>query len=129
MKKTADQRDSQFKLSKDGAENEQKQKSGLAWPDMMTQWQIAGAIPSPPKLGERSRLTDKINLHRLTAKQLGESSESIYSSDQLFGEVKRPAADQGLTRLVVRLWEEDNNKNNNHNNNNNRQNLGMSGAR
>ena len=98
-------------------ENEQKQKQ-LVWPDIMTQWQAAGAIPSPPKLGERSKLKDRRNLHRVT----GENSESIYSSDQLFGEVNRHSvSDQGLTRLVVRLWEEDNN-------NNNSQNLGMGGA-
>jgi hypothetical protein len=127
LKKIAEPRRSESQLSK---ENEQKDKQ-LAWPDMMTQWQVAGAIPSPPKLGERSKLKDKRNLHRLTNKQLGVPSESIYSSGELFGEVNRP--DQGLTRLVVRLWEEDINNNSNSSsssNNNNRkgQNLGTGGA-
>jgi hypothetical protein len=99
---------SESQLSK---ENDQKQKQ-IAWPDIMTQWQADGAIPSPPKLGERT----KKNLHRVTAEN---SEESIYSSDQLFGEVN--SGDQGLTRLVLRLWEEDSN-------NNKSQNLGMEGA-
>ena len=89
----------------------------------------SSSIPSPPKLGERRHR----NLHMndsssssgnvvVKKKELSGSEDVYGSSDRLYGEQKGRSAGnevQGLTRLVVRLWEDSNNSSNNNNNNNN----------
>jgi hypothetical protein len=87
--------------------HQRKQKEELG----MTRTVLA-SVPAHHQLGEpkHSNFSKNLNSRNLTGGEVKENSPrngSSNGSDRLFGDLNGPEEDQqGLTRLVVRLWED-----------------------